>query len=150
MTKMTTVEYERLKRFMGLYYEWFEAKPEHPPEIHPVRVLEEIESRAPAGARKGLAAAINDIVEDSSDWLPDRVAKANSRFEAADSPTLSEVRRSYSKKYLKCLERGAVRSIEEYYLLKGVEAGGSIEFGAEEREKVLQMLTEYENKIHRK
>lgn len=150
MTKITPIEYERLKRFMGLYYEWFEARPEHPPEIHPVRVLEEIESRAPAGARKGLATAINDIVEDSSDWLPDRVAEANSRFEAANSTTLSEVRRSYSKKYLRCLERGAIKSIEEYYLLKGIEAGTSIEFGANEREKVHRMLTEYENKVCKK
>lgn len=131
---------------MGLYYEWFEAKPEHAPEIHPVRVLEEIESRSLAGARKGLATAINDIVEDSSDWLPDRVAEANSRFEAANATTLSEVRRSHSKKYLKCLERGVIRSVEEYYLLKGIEAGAGIDFGADEGDKVHQMLTKYENK----
>jgi len=36
-------DFEKLKKFMGLFYEWFEATPQHPPEVHPLVVMEGLE-----------------------------------------------------------------------------------------------------------
>jgi hypothetical protein len=73
-------EYERLKKFMGLFYEWFGAKAHHSPEIHPVAVLEGFEKKSRSQAKRGLEMAINDCIEVSSDWSPERVAVADKRF----------------------------------------------------------------------
>lgn len=140
-------EYERLKKFMGLFYDWFEAKPHHRPESHPLVVVAEIEKQSHAKAKSGLGMAINDIVEMSSDWTPEKVAAADKRFLENGAPSLSEVRAKYSKKYLQVLKRGSIKSIKEYYLVKGVLDGGGIEPGAGEGEKLASMLTSYELRV---
>lgn len=144
MATLSDDEYERLKKFMGLFYEWFEAKPHHPPEIHPLTVLMEIEKKSRSHAKQGLVMAINDCVEMSSDWNPERVAAADRRFLENGVPSLSQIRAKYSKKYLQILKRGYIKSLQEYYLVKGVMDGGSVEFGAGEEEKLASMLAAYE------
>lgn len=140
-------EYERLKKFMGLFYEWFEAKPHHPPEIHPLAVAMEIEKKSRSHAKRGLLMAISDFVEMSSDWTPERVAAADQRFRECEVPSLSEVRAKYSKRYLKILKRGTIKSLEEYYLVKGIVDGGGIEPGASEAEQLTAMLADYERSL---
>ena len=144
MATLSDDEYEKLKKFLGLFYEWFEAKPHHPPQIHPLVVMTGIEKKSPSQARRGLEMAINDCVEMSSDWSPERVAAADRRFLENGAPSLSQIRLKYSKKYLQILERGRVKSLQEYYLVKGVLDSGSIELGAGEEEKLASMLAAYE------
>ena len=136
--------YGRLKKFMGFFYEWFEAKPHHPPEIHPLVVMEGLEKKSPSKARRGLEMAINDCVEVSSDWSPEQVAAADKRFLENGALSLSQVRAKYSKRYLQVLRRGHIKSPQEYYLVKGILDGGSLEPGAGEAEKLSAMLVSYE------
>jgi hypothetical protein len=147
MATLSDDEYERLKKFMGLFYDWFQAKPNHPPEIHPLVVAKGFEQKSCAQAKRGLAMAINDILEMSSDWSPEHVAAADKRFLEHGAPTLSELRSKYSKKYVQLLKRGSIRTEVEYYFLKGIVDGDSIERGAGEREHIDAMLAAYETKV---
>lgn len=130
---------------MGLFYEWFKAKPHHRPESHPSVVLDGLEKKSPSQAKRGLKMAINDCVEDSSEWSPEVVALVDKRFLLNSSPSLSEVRAKYSRNYLNALKRGSIKSLQEYYLVKGVLDGGGLEPGAGEAEKLTAMLMDYEN-----
>ncbi len=91
--------------------------------------------------------AISDFVEMSSDWTPEQVAAADKRFLENGVPSLSEIRAKYSKKYLQILKRGQIKSLQEYYLVKGVLDGGGIEPGAGEGEKLASMLASYELRV---
>jgi hypothetical protein len=144
-SKLSDDEYEGLKKFLGLFYDWFEAKPGHPPEIHPLAVAADIEKKSRSNAKRGLVMAIGDLVEMSSDWTPERVSAADMRFIENGSPSLSEVRARYSRRYLQILKRGAIRSLEDYYLAKGILDGGGIEPGAGKGEKLAAMLANYES-----
>jgi hypothetical protein len=144
---MSDDDYELLKVFLDRHFEWYVPKYPTTPPGSPSQFLENIEKSSPANARKGLQMAINDIVEMTADWRPEQVADANAKFVAAGTFALSEVRRRYSKKYLQILKRGAIRSETEYYLLKGVVDGGSIEPGATESQQIEAMLHEYDNHV---
>lgn len=124
--KMSDAEYERLKRFMGFFYEWFSAKPSHRPESHPLVVLEKLENNSRSRAKRGLEMAINDCIEHSSEWSPEVVALADKRFVLNGALSLSEVRGKYSRKYLQVLRRGSIKSLQEYYLVKGIVDGGAL------------------------
>lgn len=147
MPAISNDEFERLKKFMGLFYEWFEAKPQHPPEIHPLVVMAGLEKKSRAQAKRGLEMAINDCVEVSSRWSPEVVAVANERFLAHGAPSLSQIRAKYYRKYLQILKRESIKSIQEYYLAKGILDGGGIEPGADEGEKLASMLAAYEKHV---
>lgn len=144
---MSEEEFEGLKKFLGFFYEWFEAKPHHPPEVHPLVVMAELERKSRSQARRGLEMAINDCVEVSSQWAPELVAVANERFVLNGAPSLSQVRAKYSRKYLQVLKRGEIKSLKEYYLVKGALDGGGIEPGAGEAEKLAAMLADYERRL---
>lgn len=147
MNEMSEEEYEGLKRFMSLFYEWFKAKPSHRPESHPLVVLEGLEKKSRSQAKRGLEMAVNDCVEDSSEWSPEVIELADKRFVLNNAPSLSEVRAKYSRKYLQVLKRGSIKSLKEHYLVKGILDGGGIEPGAGEAEKLAAMLTDYENRL---
>lgn len=141
---LSTDDYEKLKTFMGLYFDWYMAKPHSKPENHPLRVIEISEKKSLSQAKRGLEMAINDCVEMSSDWTPEQVAEADARFAGRDTFTLSEVRRHYSRKYFQVLKRGRIQSVQEYYLVKGIADGGGIEAGAIERVQIESMLAQFE------
>jgi hypothetical protein len=141
---LSPVDYEKLKLFVGKFFDWHEARPGLPAEVHPLFVLASFEKTSPANAKKGLQMAVNDIVEDTTDWTPEQVALADTKLLAAGAPTLSEVRRRYSKKYLQILKRGVIRSETEYYLVKGIIDGGGLEPGATESTQLQAMLNDFE------
>ncbi len=142
--KLKPEAYEKLKVFMGLYFDWYMARPHSSPKSHPLLVLTEFEKTSLSQAGRGLEMAINDCVEMSSDWTPGQVAEADAKFTSHGTFTLTEIRRRYSRKYLQILKRGVVRSEKEYYLLKGMVDGGSIETGATEGQQIEAMLAAYE------
>ncbi len=49
--------------------------------------------------------------------------------------------------YLQVIKRGSIRSLNEYYLVKGIVDGSGIEPGAGEAEKLATMLTDYERRL---
>lgn len=91
--------------------------------------------------------AVNDFIEDTVDWTPEQVAEADARFAAEGTFTLSEVRRSYSKRYLLLLKRGTIRSEAEFYMLKGIVDGGGLEPGATEAKQIQAMLEDFEGRL---
>ncbi|WP_148301160.1 hypothetical protein [Methylobacillus glycogenes] len=96
---MKDVEYEGLKKFMGLFYEFCMVKPSHRPESHPLIVLERLEKQSRLQAKRGLEMAINDCIEYSNEWNPDIVAMADKLFVLNGAPSLTEVRAKYSRRY---------------------------------------------------
>lgn len=90
---------------------------------------------------------VNDFIEGSSDWDHQKVAMFDTELKSNGISTLSDLRRKYSKQYAKVIKRGHVKTIEEYYLLKGVLDSGSLEIAKEEKDKLSEMLVLYENKI---
>jgi hypothetical protein len=141
---MTDEQYERLKRFLGLYFDWYMKKAHTPPTAHPLAEMELWEKKAPARVRRGLLIAINDIVERSSDWSLEEVADADRRLIENSAPSLSEIRKNFSKQYQRILKRGSIKSLEEYYLVKGIVDGGAVEVDASERANLAAMLGSFE------
>ncbi len=153
LSTMTSTEnmeglgYEALKKFLGLYVEWYfpvVAKGAG----HPIAFLEQLEKTSPSKAKRGLEMAVNDIVESSSDWRLETVADANARFMGAGAPTLSDVRRHFSKRYLRVLARGLIRSEAEYYLVKGVRDGVA-HLDASEIEQLDSLLVGFEERVRK-
>lgn len=144
---MNNDEYKLLKIFLDCHFAWYAKKYPTTPPGQPSQFLETIEKTSVANAKKGLQMAINDIVEETANWTPDAVAAADMKFSGAGTFTLSKVRRSYSDKYVKILKRGAIRSETEYFLLKGILDGGSLEPGAGESQKLSSMLESYEKNL---
>lgn len=141
---MTTDDYQLLKVFFDHHFDWYTPKYPATPPGPPSQFLENIEKTSLAQAKRGLQMAINDIVEETANWTPEAVAAADARFAAVGTFTLSEVRRRYSKQYLQILKRGVIRSETEYYLLKGIREGGSIEAGATEGQKIEALMAAFE------
>jgi hypothetical protein len=147
--KLSNEDYEKLKTFFVCYLDWYipdENKSKNP-EDQPLALLGRIEKTSLANAKKGLQMAVNDMVEETANWRPEAVAAADARFLAAGTFTLSEIRRRYSKKYLQILKRGVIRSETEYYLLKGIRDGGSIEAGATEGQQIETLMDVFETKL---
>ncbi|MDP1956271.1 MAG: hypothetical protein Q8K71_17550 [Polaromonas sp.] len=132
---------------MGKFFDWYKTQPYTKPEHHPLAVMAGFEKTSPSNARRGLLITINDMVEDTADWTPEAVAEADAKFASAGTFTLSEVRRRYSKKYLQILKRGVIRSETEYYLVKGIADGGSIEAGATEGQQIEALMAAFEAKV---
>jgi len=141
-------DYEQLKTFFARYVDYFipETHRSQDPEHQPLRFLGNLEKISLSNAKKGLQMAVNDIVEATSDWTSEQVAEADARFASANTCTLSEVRRRYSKKYLQVLKRGVICNQVEYYLVKGIRDGVN-ELGASEGPQLQAMLDAYENQI---
>lgn len=140
-------DYQLLKVFLDRHFEWYTPKyPTTPPGL-PSQFLENIEKTSLANDKKGLSMALNDIAEESASWTPEQIAIADARFLAAGTLPLSEVRHRYSKKYLQILKRGVIHSETEYYLLKGIRDGASIELGATEGQKLEAMLAAFEQSL---
>ncbi len=142
--KISNEDYQELKRFMGQFYDWYMAPPDARPEAHPLHVAETIERKSLSNAKRGVLMAVNDIAEDTSAWHPEQVAGADARFASLGMLSLSEIRRRYSRTHLQVLKRGAIRSETEYYLVKGVVDGGSIEPGATELFRLQKMIDDFE------
>jgi hypothetical protein len=148
---ITNNEYKSLKKILNCYYEWYYSEESIiPPQQSPNELLDKIEVASLVNAKRGLQMAINDIVEMSFDWSPQRIAEADKRFAAAGTFTLTELRRRYSKKYQQILKRGVIHNETECYLVKGILDGGGVEMGTSEAAQLQNMLDAYENHILKK
>ena len=144
---MSDDEYQRLKIFLDRHFLWYVRKYPTTPAYPPSQFLERIEQTSVADAKRGLKMAVNDFIEVTVDWTPEQVAEADARFAAEGTFTLSEVRRSYSKRYLSLLKRGTIRSETEFYMLRGIVDGGGLEPGATEAKLIQAMLEDFEGRL---
>lgn len=142
-------DYEKLKAFVATFMEFYAEGPVSP-EVHPLSVLANLEKASMARAKKGLVLAVQDLVESTAGWSPEQVAEADRRFASRGAFELGEMRRRYSRRYLEVMRRGSIRSLPEYYLLKSVADGGSIEPGASEVDEIIELMTAYEARRHGK
>jgi len=102
------------------------ALPTLAPEHRASAVLARQEKESIASAQRGLAMAINDLVEALQDLSPAEVAECDRALEAQGSYTLSALRQRYSKQYRRIIERAAICSDEEFYLAQGVLSDTSL------------------------
>jgi hypothetical protein len=96
-----------------------------------------------AGACDGLRDAISDCMDMSLQFTPMEVAKFDSELRLHDIPSLSELRRLYSRHYARVLKRDRIEDETEYYLLRNVlfDAG---EKTPEERAQLERLIAAFE------
>lgn len=112
-------------------------------DIAPVTELDDIDRTKFSTVSRGLQMAVNDCLQDSSDWPLEKVLAFDQRMRDAGIRTLSEVRRRHPSKLPKILERGRIRSEIEYYLVAGVLADCSDDLDDEQRRRLDVMADEY-------
>jgi hypothetical protein len=110
---MTPEEYEELRAFLGYFFEHRMGAQEMPPEIHPVKVLDNLHRRSRAKARQGLRMAIGDCIEEPAVWSPEQVITLDAELHAHGFITLSAIRRRYSRRLQSILKRQRIRSEAE-------------------------------------
>ncbi|UXY16939.1 hypothetical protein N8I74_07985 [Chitiniphilus purpureus] len=120
-------EYQILKRFFIFYFDRFipENQKSSNPNNRPQIFFENLEKESLSKAKKGLQMAVNDIVEMSADWSPEKVSEANKIFSENGILTLNEVRLRFSRKLKAILRRGEIKNEVDYYLVKSVVDGMS-------------------------
>ena len=106
-----------MKRLLGIFFTVALGHPADSP-ANPLNALATIEEKQPAAARKGLAMAINDIVEMSESQTPDYVRTLDAHLTAQGAMTLSEARARFSKKLKAILRRGKLDNETDYYLAR--------------------------------
>lgn len=145
MPSISADEYPALKAFWAAWFERFPLPPElcRAPEDHPLAVLASMEKKSPALARKGLGMAINDTLEMSWDLRAEQVRAIDTDFAARGLPTLSELRRRYSRQFRSILKRGKIRDDGEYEMIVGILASGSGDASAGEREALEALLASF-------
>jgi len=146
--KLSSEDCDRLKTFFVCWADWF-VPGKHPgkkPEIQPAAFYGGIKEVGAAHA-KALQSAIHETIDVTSSWSLEQVTQADDWLGAAGTFTLSEMRRRFSKRYLRILKRGVIHCEDEYYLVKGIHDGGGIESGSPERAKIEAMLNDFEARL---
>lgn len=120
--RISAEDYPALKAFFVWVREHLAPPPppELPPEHYPVAVMNDFERRSMAMARKGLALAIGDTLEEFSLLTRQQVATIDDALRADGVITLTEVRARFWSKIGRIRKRGNVRNDEEYYALRNI------------------------------
>jgi hypothetical protein len=137
-------DYAPLKAFFAWMIDRFmPIVPGLSPEDRPLAVLERFEARSMAIARKGLAMAVGDIVEDTWDLSAEQVGATDAALRAEGLLTLGEVRARFGRAVGRLLARGELRDENEYYLLRNA----ADLLPEAQRAKAWDMLGAFENAI---
>jgi hypothetical protein len=132
MADKTDTDDARLKEFLS----FFAAKYRPAEKLLPV-----LQAMTPVDLRE----AVSDCTDMSLQFTPMEVAKFDSELRLHDIPSLSELRRRYSRHYARVLKRGRIEDETEYYLLRNVLFDPS-EKGEEERERLETLIAAFEGK----
>lgn len=97
-------------------------------------------------ARDGLRQAVSDYIDKSLHLTPTEVAKLDSELRLNGIPSLSELRRRYSRDYARAIKRGRIEDESEYYLLRNVLFDPG-EKTADEREWLERLISGYERTL---
>ena len=146
MSNLSNGEYEELKAFLLFYSDRYMPVDSLPPHLRPVACLEVLERKSRTMASKGLAQAINDIIQSSRHLEPEQLRKVDRELQSRGLVTLSQLRRRYSREYAKVLKKGRIANETEYYLVRGILDDNAGSFGDGEREALAQMLVEFEQR----
>ncbi|MEJ8852855.1 hypothetical protein [Variovorax rhizosphaerae] len=145
VTKLSPEDCDRLKTFFICYTDWFipntcAERRENPSSSLVARA----NSKSVADATEPLQRAIHAVMKMTTLWTPEQVAEADAWLAAAGTFTLSEVRRRFSKKYLRIFRRRVIRAETEYFLIKGIVDYGGVEPGSPEGIQLQIMLKAFE------
>jgi hypothetical protein len=136
-------EYGELRAFMGFWFTYLHRVDASSPG-HPVNVLQRIEeAHGKSRAMEGLRQAINDVVEEVTDFPLDTVREMDRVLGSVGLVSISELRRRYSAQYRRILKHGRIRNDTEYYLVAGVLADTASSVPAVERVTLENMSAAY-------
>lgn len=126
--KIEPAEYERMRFWLSYMAPKVFSPDLLNSETDPVAVLDQIASKSIAKARSGLAMAIGDIVDFTSDWSEAEVTVCNDELSHRGLPTLTQVQARFSKIVQRAVRRGRIKSVEELYAVRNaVEQPGTDE-----------------------
>ncbi len=131
--KIAPQDYDRMRAWMAI------LAPEIFPNSEAVQTLDGIAAKSQATARKGLAMAVGDIIEMTSDWPKERVDAVEHRLRDEDLPTLSEIRARFSKDVERIVRRGHIRNEVEYYAVRN-----AADFPSDGQERLWDLIAQYE------
>ncbi len=83
--------------------------------------------------------AINDIIEMTDVWPQERVAASDLSLQQLGLPTLTEMRRRFSKFVQRAVRRGSIKNEVEYHAVRN-----AAELTLGEQERLLGLLAAYE------
>jgi hypothetical protein len=135
----------KLTKFIDYFAINFSGLVEIPAEDLPSANFERLAKKSVSSAQRGLLMAVNDCVELSLRWTEDKIRNVDQELVALGAASLSAARASYSKRLSKIFDKKAIRTIEEYYLLKGVLDSGHLSDGATVM-GATSMLVEFEER----
>jgi hypothetical protein len=138
-------EGQELARFLGFFVDrYVYAGRPIPPEIHPLRFVNEMAEKAPGRALSGLKIAVGDCIEMSFLWSYTQVNEADEALRANGIVTLTEIRRRYSRRFKAIIKRGKIRNEQEYYLVKAASSDPMIP--ATEESALQSLLEDFEER----
>ena len=137
-------EYELLRAWLAHFVaKYLPFIANTPPESHPIAVLDSIAAKSRANARKGLAMAINDMVEMTDRLSPPEVQTADADFERNGLPTLSAIRARFWKPIRLALKRGHIQGEVEYYAVRNAAEMTTVD---EERTRLWALIEKFEER----
>jgi polyhydroxyalkanoate synthesis regulator phasin len=134
--------YESLKTFIRIYTETIIDVTVLPEDQRPMHLLAQREKRSMAQAKRAVRVTAADVISNLADESAQTLAEFSARLAAANAPTIASVRAMVSKKLEKVVSRGAIKSEEEFYLVKDLLDSPSLP--DDERRKLEIMLDAFE------
>ena len=138
--------YESLKTFIRIYTETIIDVTVLPEDQRPMHLLAQREKRSMAQARSAVRETAADVISNLADESAQTLAEFSARLAAANAPTIASVRAMVSTKLAKVISRGAIKSEEEFYLVKDLLDSPSLP--DDERTKLEIMLDMFEFSSH--
>jgi hypothetical protein len=137
-------DYERMRAWFA--YMVRETRPAErlTPETDPIAHLDRLAARLPAKAREGLSMAINDTIEMTEAWPQERVAATDLSLQQQGLPSLTDVRRRFSRLVQRAVRRGSIKDEVEYYAVRN-----AAELPGEAPERLWSLLAAYEGQARR-
>ena len=122
-----------------------------------MKLVEGVEQGIAAAERSGIRFAqaalrtgLQDVLEMSRDLTPQQVRAVDDRMVASSLPTLTVMRERVWQTVSKVLKRGKCRTDAEYYLvIERINDVGDLTLSTEERERLEQIVGQYEMRRNR-
>lgn len=114
-------------------------------DIHPARTIEHIiRTYGKSKALAGLRQAVNDTIEETSNWNLEARAILDKALKDANIVTLSTLIRRYAGMYKRILKRGKIRCDTEYYVVNCMLIDQGNDISDEERGRLQELVDAYE------
>jgi hypothetical protein len=146
MEKITAAGYEWYKKIFSELWDFQCATFNIPlqPGLSPLAMLDEMEARTPARARKALQMALTETLTALQDLDARQMAALNEKLRSHRLPDFLQLRAGITRQGEKIIKRGKINDEQEYYLIREMEADESPAMPPEVRERMVRMIAAYE------